>query len=270
MPALRVQALSGSIYTSGMGWTDRTSSGVSALWQTRDDVGTAGWGMNQHSAQQADLVGGRCEFRRLRGRHMCHAGPCWGHWPDRPQYGAAFESDARPSGDRQMIETIVASVGAGGVTGALLVWILREWLSERLKQSISAEYARRLEEYKRELELRFNDQVRLRRLYEDLAMSLEDIYGTMPDQDPKKMAISVHKMFALLALYAPDDVYRRVKDTFYSRDGKTVYARDFRPPVYHALRKSLFGAETNLDPGDLVDNLETRPVPQDGAATGDA
>jgi len=169
-----------------------------------------------------------------------------------------------------MIDTLLTSVGAGGVAGALVIWILREWLSERLKQSISAEYTRRLEEYKRDVELRFNDQVRLRRLYEDLAISLEDIYGTMPDQDPKKMAVTVHKMFALLALYAPDDVYRRVKDTFYCRDGKTVYARDFRPPVYHALRKSLFGKGTNLNPEDLVDNLETRPLPQNGAAPGEA
>ena len=165
-----------------------------------------------------------------------------------------------------MIEQILSSVAAGGVGGGLIFWILREWLSERLKQSISNEYARRLEEYKREVELRFNDQVRLRKLYEDLSMKLEDIYGTMPDQNPKEMAIAFHKVFALLALYAPDDVYRRVKDTFYSRAGKTVYASDFRPPVYHALRKSLFKDATQLEPNDLVDNLETTPLLKKGAA----
>ncbi len=165
-----------------------------------------------------------------------------------------------------MIETIASAVAAGGVGGALIIWILREWLSERLRQSISAEYARRLEEHKKELEIRFNDQVRLRKLYEELSMSLEDIFGTMPEQDPERMAVSFHKIFALLALYAPDEVYRRVKDTFYSKEGKTVYARDFRPAVYHALRKSLFADGTKLDPGDLVDNLDMRPLPQKGAA----
>ena len=130
-----------------------------------------------------------------------------------------------------------------------------------MRQSISNEYARKLEEYKREVEVRFNDQMRLRKVYEELTMSLEEIFGTMPEQDPKKMAISIHKMFGLLALYAPDDVYRRVKDTFYSKEAKTVYARDFRPPVYYALRKSLLGDTTRLEPGDLVDNLETTPVP---------
>ena len=163
-----------------------------------------------------------------------------------------------------LMETILSSLVGGGLAGAAIVWFLREWLSERIKQSISDEYSRKLEAYKREVELRFNDQVRLRKLYEELSMSLEDIYGTMPHQDPEKMAVSIHKIFALLALFAPDDVYRRVKDTFYSREGKTIYASDFRPPVYRALRVSLFGEATKLEPNDMVDNLETRPLPRNG------
>jgi hypothetical protein len=168
-----------------------------------------------------------------------------------------------------MIEQILTSVIAGGLSGGIIFAVifrfLREWLSERLKQSISNEYARHLEGYKRELELRFNDQVRLRKLYEDLSMSLEDIYGTMSEQSAKGMATTIHKIFALLALYAPDDVYRGVKDTFYSQQGKILYARDFRPPVYHALRKSLFGDATRLKADDLVDNIETSPLPTKGA-----
>lgn len=160
-----------------------------------------------------------------------------------------------------MIEQILTPLAAGGVGGGIIVWILRQWLSERLKQSIGAEYARQLEDYKKDLEIRFNDQIRLRKLYEELTMSFEEIFGRMDHQTPAELAIAMNKVFALLALYAPDDVYRHIKDLFYSKDGKTVYARDFRPVVYHAMRKSLFGDATSLEPRDLVDNLETKPLP---------
>ena len=159
-----------------------------------------------------------------------------------------------------MIEFILQAAAAGGITGAVVVLFLREWLSERLKQSISDEYSRKLEEYKRDVELRFNDQMRLRKLYEDLSFSLEDIFGRMPERNSTEMAVTLHKVFALLALYAPDDVYRQVKGVFYGKGEKIVYARDFRPAVYHALRKSLFGATTCLEPADLVDNIETTPL----------
>tara|TARA_B100001059_G_scaffold194127_1_gene198143 strand:- start:514 stop:1323 length:810 start_codon:yes stop_codon:yes gene_type:complete len=40
---------------------------------------------------------------------------------------------------------------SGGISGALLVWIAKRWISERLKQSIQHEYAEKLESYKTEL-----------------------------------------------------------------------------------------------------------------------
>ena len=141
-----------------------------------------------------------------------------------------------------------------------MILVLREWLSERLKQSISAEYARQLEQHKNDLELRLSDQVRLRKVYEDLSMSLEYVFGNMKSHTPEEIGILFHKMFALLAIYAPDDVYRNVKDTFYARGTKTVYARDFRPVVYYAIRKSLLGEGTRLNPTDIVDNIEMKPL----------
>ena len=45
MSPLRVQAFSGNIYPSGLGWPDHAEAGVSALRQTCDDVGAAGWGL---------------------------------------------------------------------------------------------------------------------------------------------------------------------------------------------------------------------------------
>lgn len=43
------------------------------------------------------------------------------------------------------------SVLSGGVGGAAAVWLIKKWISERLKQSIQNEYAEKLESYKTEL-----------------------------------------------------------------------------------------------------------------------
>ncbi len=43
------------------------------------------------------------------------------------------------------------SILSGGASGAVLVWLLKGWISERLKQSIQHEYAEKLESYKTEL-----------------------------------------------------------------------------------------------------------------------
>jgi hypothetical protein len=40
---------------------------------------------------------------------------------------------------------------SGGIGGAVLVWVLRGWITERLKQSISYEYSEKLEGYKNDL-----------------------------------------------------------------------------------------------------------------------
>jgi len=48
----------------------------------------------------------------------------------------------------------ILSILSGGVTGAILVWLLRGWISERLKQSIQHEYSQKLEIHKAELNTR--------------------------------------------------------------------------------------------------------------------
>jgi hypothetical protein len=46
------------------------------------------------------------------------------------------------------------SIISGGAAGALLVWLLRGWISERLQQSIRHEYSQKLETHKSELNTR--------------------------------------------------------------------------------------------------------------------
>ena len=45
----------------------------------------------------------------------------------------------------------ILSIISGGIGGAILTWLLRNWISERLKQSIQHEYAQKLESHKAEL-----------------------------------------------------------------------------------------------------------------------
>jgi hypothetical protein len=50
--------------------------------------------------------------------------------------------------------TIAVQALPGAAAGGVLVWLLRSWMSERLRQSISHEYSQKLESHKNELELR--------------------------------------------------------------------------------------------------------------------
>ena len=50
------------------------------------------------------------------------------------------------------MEPILSGAIAGGAVGGLVVFTLRTWISERLKQSISHEYAQKLATFKAELE----------------------------------------------------------------------------------------------------------------------
>ena len=45
----------------------------------------------------------------------------------------------------------IFSIISGGFGGAILVWLFRNWISERLKQSIQHEYSQKLETHKAEL-----------------------------------------------------------------------------------------------------------------------
>ena len=118
------------------------------------------------------------------------------------------------------------TVVLGGLGGLLWTQIAPEALTHGLKETISYEYERKLEDYKRKLELQFEAEVRRRKLYEELTLKLENLYGTIPQSSPKEAEVTINKIFALLALYASDEVYRSARNTFYSRQGKEVRAGD--------------------------------------------
>lgn len=64
------------------------------------------------------------------------------------------------------METILSSIITGGLSGALLIWLLRGWISERLKQSINHEYSQKLETHKAELNIKMQEILHERQLYQ--------------------------------------------------------------------------------------------------------
>jgi len=159
----------------------------------------------------------------------------------------------------QFAREFLVALLTGGAAGAAVVWLLREWISDRLKSSIEDEYARKLEDFKHRLEVDFQDEVRRRALYEGLTCSLEQVFSDDPALDIKALSLSMNRLFGLLALYAPDDVYASVRNAL--ADG-AVYGESAMPVVYLALRKSLLGARTKLELEDLVAHQKWQPVPR--------
>lgn len=60
----------------------------------------------------------------------------------------------------------ILGVVAGGVGGAALVWLSKNWISERLKQSIEHEYSQKLETHKAQLQTDMQAVLHERQLYQ--------------------------------------------------------------------------------------------------------
>lgn len=136
--------------------------------------------------------------------------------------------------------------GPGGL--ALIVpgvaWLLRNIIKRDLEREMAS--------YKSELNLSYEHslslQDRRRKLYEEFSDSLEEMFET---KDENKLSLKMNKLFGLLALYAPDDVYKSLKS---SLEGDVI-PNEVKPIVYSALRKSLFGADTKLKDEDLIKHI---------------
>ena len=61
---------------------------------------------------------------------------------------------------------IILNIISGSLSGALIVWLLRHWISERIKESIKHEYAQRLEAYKAELNANIQAALHEHQLYQ--------------------------------------------------------------------------------------------------------
>ena len=153
-----------------------------------------------------------------------------------------------------LIQTVIASAATSG----LIIWLFKSWIGERLKQSIKSEYDQKIENFKIQLKIEFDDEVRKRKLYEDLSNSIEDIFGD-EDRESINYSLALNKLFGLLALYAPDDVYISLKN---SLEG-VVMPGDVKPIIYEALRKDLLKSSTKLTSTDLIKHFEANALSEE-------
>jgi len=93
------------------------------------------------------------------------------------------------------VVTIVSSMGASGLLAAVVVFLSRAWLSERLKSSIAHEYSQKLETHKAEVKLAYDlelerlrsalaraaneHQIRFASLYEEQASAIRELYAKL-------------------------------------------------------------------------------------------
>ena len=162
-----------------------------------------------------------------------------------------------------LIETVVASLLSSGVLVALVIFLTKTWISERLKNAIKSEYDLKLEEYKAKLEIAFNDQVKRRQLYDEFSGFIEEAFGSGQLKTKADLSLALNRLFGKLALYGPDDVYLKLKDALIDRG--IVSGKDVKPQIYCALRKSLWGDSTKLKAGDFVPHIGAEHIPEQEA-----
>lgn len=176
------------------------------------------------------------------------------------------------------------SILSGGLGGGLLVWLLRSWISERLKQSVRHEYSQKLETHKAELKAEYEKQLELYRV--ELNSRMEAIRHQYELDKQKRSLFFDHQREAFASLLSkiaevkkcwieaafepyvgltkpvPGDQYQSVLDVYYENqlflDDSCLAAVEL---VLEALRASLpyDDGSGNLRPSDIdlaYDRLE--------------
>lgn len=120
-----------------------------------------------------------------------------------------------------MIDTIL-SILSGGVTGSLLVWLLRGWISERLQQSIRHEYSQKLETHKAELNTRIQaiqhenqlQQLRTSLFFDHQRNAFASILTKIAEVNQAWLDKEYHYEEGLTG-QVPSEAYRELRVTFY-------------------------------------------------------
>lgn len=139
----------------------------------------------------------------------------------------------------------------GGLGGGLLVWLLRSWISERLKQSIRHEYSEKLETHKAELRAELNTRMEAVRHQYELDKQKRSLFF---DHQREAFASLLSKIAEVkngwfeagyepyegLREPVPQDQYRSLLDVYYQNqlflDDSCLAAVDL---VIEALRDSM-------------------------------
>ena len=72
-----------------------------------------------------------------------------------------------------MIMDYILSILSGGASGAIVIWLMKNWLTERIKQSIKAEYDEKIERLKTSLSFREKALVILIKVRDELSKPVD-------------------------------------------------------------------------------------------------
>lgn len=115
------------------------------------------------------------------------------------------------------------SLLSGGAAGILLMWLLRNWISERLQQSIRHEYSQKLETHKAELNSRIQaiqhenqlQQLRTSLFFDDQRNAFAGILAKMAEVN--KIWVDEHyQEYEGLTGPIPSAAYRDLRSLFYT------------------------------------------------------
>ena len=162
-----------------------------------------------------------------------------------------------------MLETIIVFLSGSGVLGLIFygsVWFLKKSTEKLLEQELERhknELSKELEHYKREIDLEYEHKLSLqnkrRTLFEQFSDSMENMFKGKDNE----LSIELNRLYGLLSLYAPDDVYLEIKNTL---DGQNLKPEEVKPIIYHALRKELFGTDTKLKVEDIHKHISATKI----------
>jgi hypothetical protein len=116
----------------------------------------------------------------------------------------------------------ILSIVSGGLGGALLSWLLRNWISERLKQSIQHEYSQKLETHKAELNADMQSilherqlhQLRTSLFFDHQREAFASILSQLAETRNKWFKIAFHPEEAFEEP-VPKEEYKKFKKLFY-------------------------------------------------------
>ncbi|MDD5108990.1 MAG: hypothetical protein PHC29_05740 [Candidatus Omnitrophica bacterium] len=118
---------------------------------------------------------------------------------------------------------ILLNIITGGLSGALLVWLLRGWITERLKQSIQHEYAQKLETHKAELNAKLQAvlyeqqiyQLRTSLFFDHQREAFAALLSQIAEIERKWLEVGYDPDLQEFTKSVPSEEYYKLKKSFY-------------------------------------------------------
>lgn len=109
---------------------------------------------------------------------------------------------------QDFILTVITSTATSGIVVGLVMFLVKTWLSERIKQSIKAEYDLKLEAYKGKLS--YDSNIEIEKLKSSLAMVASQQNTTFAELHNRRVDAIAEIYFGLMKFYAAVEDYIKI------------------------------------------------------------